>query len=249
MEASMKRLFGTCLVAATCSVGCNTDIATETDYDDVAQALTSVVVTDNGGGDIGSMVDSTTIAIGSPDISIQVEAGGKYVGTHLGLDYAYEVSCGASKTCDRTTDRADVKLKWSGDLALPYMTSKVERQGTWKLSNIQSGVVIIEGASEFTLDTDMQSIFRVANRNYHLGYSADYASVRLDRLTRRITGGSVKYEIDAERTGATEHKSDATFHISGELTFNSLGAATLTLDGHYSYAIDTTTGVVVKTSL
>jgi hypothetical protein len=247
----MKRLFGTCLVAATCSVGCNTDIATETDYDDVAQALTSVVVTDNGGGDVGSMVDSTTIAIGSPDVSIQVDAGGKYTGTHLGLDYQYQVTCGeAKKSCDRTTDRADVKLKWNGDLALPYMTSKVERAGTWRLSNIQSGIVSIDGSSDFTLDTDMQSIFRSANRNYHLGYSADYAGVKLDRLTRRITGGSVNYEIDAERTGASEkHSSNANFHIRGVLTFNALGPATLTLDGHYKYAVDTSSGLVVKLSL
>lgn len=246
----MKRLFGTCLVAATCTVGCNTDVATESDYDDVAQALTSVVVTDNGGGDIGSMVDSTTIAIGSPDVSIKVDAGGMNTVTHLGLDYEYQVTCGASNKCDRTTDVADVKLKWNGDLTLPFMTSKVEREGSWKLSSIQSGVVSIDGASDFTLDTDMQSIFRPASRNYHLGYSADYSGVKLDRLTRRITGGNVKYEIDAERMATgTKHSSDANFHIAGTLTFNAVGPATLTLDGQYSYAIDTTTGIVVKTSL
>lgn len=242
----MKRLFGTCLAVATCSIGCSTDVATEADYDDVAQALTSVVVTDNGGGEIGSMVDSTSIAVGAPDLSIKIDAGGKYTGTHLGLAYEYSVNCGAAK-CDRNTDSADVKIKWSGELMLPYMTSSVEREGTWKLSGIQSGVVNIGGASDFTIDTHMQSIFRTADRTYHLSYSADYAGVQLDRLTHRLSGGTISYEVDAERMASSARgSSEAEFHMSGVLAFSPSGGAALTLDGKYSYAIDTTTGFVVK---
>ena len=243
----MKRLIGTCLAVATCSIGCSTDVATEADYDDVAQALTSVVVTDNGGGEIGSMVDSTSIAVGAPDLSIKIDAGGKYTGTHLGLAYEYSVNCGAANKCDRSTDSADVKIKWSGDLALPYMTSSVQREGNWKLSGIQSGVVTIGGASDFTVDTHMQSIFRTADRTYSLSYSADYDAVKLDRQAHRLTGGTINYEVDADRMASSARgSSEASFHMSGVLSFNAGGAATLTLDGKYSYAIDTTTGFVIK---
>lgn len=244
----MKRLFGTCLVAVTCGVGCTTtQEATEADYDDVAQALSSVVVTANGGGDVGSMVDSTTIAIGTPDISITVDAGGKYSSNHLGLDYQYSVDCGTSSKCDRTTDSADVTIKWSGDLTLPFLTSTVDREGTWKLTNIQSGIVNIAGASDFTLDTQMQSIFRKADLTYHLGYSAEYSDVKLDRLTHRLTAGTITYEVDAERmVSNARRESEATFRMDAVLTFNANGPATLTLDKSFKYAVDTTTGIVVK---
>lgn len=249
----MKRFLAPCVLVAASSLGCSSsDPATEADYDDVAQALSAVVSTDNDGGDIGSMKDSASIASGAPDLGLSIDASGKFASNHLGLDYQYTVACSGSDgsamaKCDRTTDHAKVDLKWSGNLTLPHLTASVDRDGSWTLSKLQTDTIGFAGTGDFTLDLQLQSIFRNVSRSYHLSYSADYAGVTFSRTAKQLTAGTVKYEVDAERmVQGTKSESDATFHMTGELTFNADGTAKLTLDGSHSYRIEPVSGTVTK---
>jgi hypothetical protein len=240
------------MLAAACLTGCSQDQATEADYDDVAQALTAVVSTGNDGGEVGALSDSVSIALGSSDLSIQASAAGKFKSSHLGLEYDYAISCkdGAGTKqdkCGKTTDSADVAVKWSGELGLPHLTASVSRDGSWQLSKLQSDVAQLSGDSDFVLDAKVESLFRSVTRSYHVGYSAKYADVTFDLAARRITGGKATYSIDAERTATgPRRESEAQFSMDGVLTFAADGTATLTLDRSFSYKIDPATGVMVK---
>jgi hypothetical protein len=248
----MKRIVEGCMLAAACLAGCAKDEATEADYDDVAQALTAMVSTDNDGGEVGALSDSVSIALGRTDVSIQASAAGKFKSSHLGLDYDYAIRCkdtagGALDKCDKSTDSADVTVKWSGDLGLPHLTAGVSRDGSWQLTKLQSDIAHVNGDSDFVLDAKVESLFTRVTRSYHVGYSAKYADVTFDRAARRITGGSATYSIDAERTASgPRRESEAQFSMDGSLTFAADGTATLTLDRSYKYKIDPASGLMVK---
>jgi hypothetical protein len=249
----MKRLLPTCLIAATSFAACSsTDTPTEADYDDVAQALTATVVTDSDGGEVGAMVDATNIARGDGKLTLELDATGKFTGNHLGLDYAYTATCSDAEgqeqdTCDKTSDKADIAVSWSGDLKLPHITAAVKREGNWQLSGLQTDKVTFEGDGSFDLDTEMQSLFRTATRTYKVSYSANYDSVVLDRTEHAVTGGKVMYSIDAERTASgPRRESEAQFSIDGVLEFKADGTASLTLDKSHSYNVNVTTGELAK---
>lgn len=249
----MKPLLPTCLIAATSFAACSSsDTPTEADYDDVAQALTAVVVTDNDGGEVGAMVDATSIAHGDGKLTLKVDASGKYTGNHLGLDYAYTATCSdaegaAQDTCDKTSNKAEVTVDWSGDLKLPHLTAAVMRSGRWQLTGLQSELVTFTGESEFELDAQLQSLFRTASRSYRLTYRADYDAVVLDRAQHAVESGKVTYSIDAERTASgPRRESEAQFNIDGVLEFKGDGKASLTLDKSHTYNVNVVTGELAK---
>lgn len=249
----MKRLLPTCLLAATSIVGCSSsDTPTTDDYDDVAQALTAVTVSENEGGDTGAMADAASIAHGDGKLTLNVDATGKFSGNHLGLNYNYTAKCSdaagaAQEACDRTSDKADIAVNWSGDLKLPRLTATVMREGNWQLSGLQSEQVTFAGDSDFALDAQMQSLFRSVTRTYKVSYTANYNSVVFDRDAHAFKSGTVTYTIDAERTATgTRRDSEAKFNIDGELTFNGDGTAKLTLDRNASYNVNLKTGDLAK---
>lgn len=249
----MKRLLPTCLIAATSFVGCtNSDTPTEADYDDVAQALTAVVVTDNEGGEVGAMLDASSIAAGDGKVTLKLDATGKYTGNHLGLDYAYTATCAdaagaALAACDATSDSADVAVSFSGELALPRLSAAVVRDGSWQLSGLQSDQVTFAGESELSLDTQVESLFRDATRAYRFDYVASYDAVVLDRAARRVVSGKVTLSVDSERMATgTRGESEAQFNIDGVLEFKADGTASLTLDETHHYNVHMGSGGLTK---
>jgi len=249
----MKRIVEGCMLAAACLAGCSSqDQASEADYDDVAQALTAVVSTGSGGGEVGAMSDSVSIALGAGDLAIQASTAGQWKSSHLGLEYDYAIRCkdaaGAQQDrCDKSTNSAGVEVKWSGDLGLPRLTASVTRDGSWQLTDLQSDTAHLNGDSDFELEAKVASLFRDVTRSYHVGYSAKYADVALELAARRITGGKATYSIDAERKATgPRRESEAQFSMDGELTFGTDGSAMLTLDRTFKYQIDTASGVMVK---
>jgi hypothetical protein len=250
LKFSSMGLTALCLLSGSaCS---STTQPTAADYDDVAQGLSSVTATSASGGEVVSITDSVSLSIGTATPGISLKAAGEFAGSRLGLSYDYAITCndaaGAKMTaCDRTTADAAVNVNWSGDLTLPNLSAKVQREGDWKLTNIQSGTVVVAGKGEFDFDATFQSLFRNVERSYHVGYSADYSNVQVRLAPGAIVGGSIKYVIDAQRKASTpRHESQANFHMDGLLEFGSDGHATLTLDGEFRYALDTTTGMVTK---
>ena len=249
----MKRLLPTCLIAATSFAGCSgNDTPTEADYDDVAQALTAVVVTDNEGGEVGAMIDASSIATGAGNVTLQLDATGKYTGSHLGLEYSYSASCSnaegvAQETCDKNSDSADVAVRFNGELELPRLTATVVREGSWQLSDLQSDEVTFAGDSEFSFDTELESLFRNATRSYRLNYVANYVDVVLDKAARKVVSGKITYNIDSERVATgTRGESEAQFNIDGVLEFKADGTANLTLDSDHTYNLHLASGDLTK---
>lgn len=249
----MKRLMNVCALAATCAAGCaGTDDATEADYDDVAQAMSALVVTDNNGGDVGAMVDATNIAAGNGGLTLQVSASGKYTASHLGLEYEYSAQCSDAEgqeqqACTADSDSAQIEVNWSGDLELPHLKAAVSREGSWQLSDLQSDNVTFAGAGDFNVDLEVSSLFRSVTRTYTLAYNATYEGVVLQRSARALESGRITYSIDAERTATgPRRESQAHFNMDGVLEIHGDGTATLTLDSAYSYQIDLKTAQLTK---
>jgi hypothetical protein len=240
-------------VAWTLAAGCSdTTPATEADYDDVAQALGGTVATSNGGGDMGSLHDSVSIAAGDPGLDISVKASGEFVGNRLGLDYDYSVKCvdaeGAPLAkCGDKTDGATADVTWSGKLESPNLTAMVSRDGQWKLTEIQSGTAAINGHGSFDLDVSFTSLFRAVTRTYTLNYDAQYSDVQVKLHPATIVGGKVNYDVHAERTASGPRRSsDANFDMNAVVEFTSAGHATITMDKKFMYSVDPTTGSVAK---
>jgi hypothetical protein len=222
------------------------------DYDDVAQAVGSVVATTGGGGEVGSLADSVDLAVGVVPLGIAVDASGEFAGSRLGLDYDYQLSCkdaagAALSACGLTTNTANVKVDWSGDLGLPNFSAAVTRQGDWSLSGVQTDTVQFAGDGTFSFDAKFTSIFRPASVEYRLDYAATYDGVTMQRSLHRVVGGAIHYSITAERMAASDQKTaEATFDMAADLSFSSAGTATLVLDGSHRYTLDTGSGAVAR---
>jgi hypothetical protein len=239
--------FAALLAVAGCS---NVDTPSEKDYDDIAQALGSVTATESGGGEIGTMVDASTIATGAPRIGIDLEGSGSFSGNRVGLQYEYSITCkdGAGTTLDACSDASDsaaVNVKWAGDLTTTVLIATIARQGKLELSNIQSGPVEISGTSTLRIDAHLHALLQDAQRSYTLKYSASYEDLKVQRAPAQMLGGKIHYalEVDRNKTSRSTQKS-AHYEIDAELVFDANGKATLTLDGDHRYAVDTGTGNV-----
>lgn len=237
----MKRLaLLSMFMFAACSSN-NDHAATQQEYDDVARQLGTSAATGNGGGDVGAMSDSMTVALGGSLAGFTVSATGTLTGSHGSLMYSYDVSCRDANgtvlpVCTRLTDSAAIDLAWSGELALPNLDASVSRRGSWTLAGLQSPTASLDGRGTFTFDAAL------AASMYHLSYGADYHAVAIDTATKVAIGGEIDYAIDATRTTGNV---DESFSIDAALVFHADGSATLTLDGTHEYTVDLETGAVV----
>jgi hypothetical protein len=246
----------TALVATT--LGCTSSDASlplsESDYDDVAQALSSVVTTSDRGGEVGLLYDSTQLAGGVPSLGFVAAAAGRFDGKRGNLAYAYELRCedvagDAMPQCDLTSDAASVSVTCTGALSTPHLDADLDHQAELRLLGIQSGVVEIQGDGNFALDAHFSSAWRNVELDYQLDYTVSYDDLRIRRVPLQILSGSVRYAIEATRmTLSDDMRSMASFRVDGELVFGADGFATLTLDGTHEYRIHTTSGVVVKSA-
>jgi hypothetical protein len=253
MVANRECMLVGCAALLSLGVGCSSaDKPSENDYDSVAQALGSVTATDDGGGEVGTMIDVSVIATGAPSFGFDLNASGSFTGTRLGVTYDYDVTCADSAgqpldPCTNASDSADVDVKWSGELTTPVLSGSVSRTGMIKLSNIQSGTVTIAGAGSLSVDAHFEALLRPATRDYHLSYEADYRDVRVQSSPAKMLGGTIHYALDVERMATNgSNESSANFEIDAELVFNANGGATLTLDGDHHFTVNTSTGAVVS---
>ncbi|HKU40740.1 MAG TPA: hypothetical protein VJR89_21415 [Polyangiales bacterium] len=239
------------LTGTACS---GTDTPTANDYDDVAQALGSVTVTGDGGGEIRAIVDVSAIASGAPADGITLKATGDFSGTHLGLTYDYRLRCAdaggkALAACGSGADSAGVNIEWSGELATGVLDATVHRTGELELSQIQSGTIHIAGRSSLELAASFDAVLADASRSYALKYDADYRDLRVQQSPLRVLAGSIHAAVDVERKATDGSRtSDANFEIDAEIVFGSDGHATLTLDGAHHYAIDMQSASVTRSN-
>ena len=233
--------------------GCSGSSSTPTsnEYDDVAQSTAALVITASGGGEIGSMYDSASLAVGVTPGDVNVNASGTFGAVTAGVTYTFTVSCtdasgAAMSHCGPATNDALASVSWSGDLTLPNFNATVSRQGNWSLSGVQTGTATFGGSGSFTFASQFESIFRNEQTSTNLDYSASYNAVTYDTAAHHATGGSIDYTINASHAASgTSAQSNASFSIDAVVAFNADGSATITLDGTHAYTL-TTGGLVIK---
>jgi hypothetical protein len=241
-------------VAVLGSLGCSgsgTGRATRADYDNVAQTTAALLIQASGGGDVGSMYDSASIAVGIMPLGVTANGAASFGDVHAGLDYSLTVSCtdtsgAALPACGRKTNDARATVAWSGDLTLPDFTATVSRQGTWTLTGVQTGTATFNGASSFELTAQFTSVFSGAQANVDLTYTASYSAVTYSTLAHHATGGSIDYTVVASGAASGPTAQGAgNFAVNAQVVFNPDGSATLTLDGTYQYKV-LAGGIIIK---
>jgi hypothetical protein len=246
----------TLLPLALSIAACSTSSTpTRAQYDDTAQAIASTTATSGGGGDVGSMTDSVTIAQGAMPTGFTLMGDGHFQGTHLGLDYSYSIVCksaaGAVGPCAPTTDQASVDVAWSGNLATTYVDASVTRNGSWSIAGLQSDTATFSGSGTFSFDATVRSVFRPgAQATYSFDASAAYNAIKISTQDRQVVDGSASFDLTAHaQVSGTNHDSDASFDVHAQITFHADHTADLVLDGSQHYSLNLTTGGVVRISI
>ncbi len=254
----MKAITFSACTAATIGLGvlgCSgsaTSAPTASDYDNVAQSTAALMIQAGGGGEVGSMYESASLAAGVMPGSVTVNASGSFGAAHAGVDYTLTVSCtdasgAALPACGPKTNDAQASVSWSGNLSLPPdLTATVSREGNWTLSGVQTGTVTFDGSSSFELAAQFTSAFSGAKASADLAYSASYEAVTYSALAHHPIGGSIHYTVSGSRDASTANgQSDATFAIDADVAFHPDGSATITLDGSHTYMVSSG-GIVIK---
>jgi hypothetical protein len=254
-SATTSRFLAASLAAAASlsGVACSSANTTPTssEYDDVAQSTAALVTTSGGGGELGSMSDSASLALGVTPLDVTVNASGTFDGSHAGLSYNFALSCTSANGtalahCGPTTNDADASVSWSGVLILPDITANVLRTGSWTVTGVQTGTATFNGTGSFTVTSTFASAFRNESASTSLSYAATYSGITYAMPLHQATAGSAHYTIHSARAGSsTSGSSDADFTIDAVLTFAPGGTATLVLDGSHTYSVSAT-GVVIK---
>jgi hypothetical protein len=225
---------------------------TASDYDDVAQSTAALVVQAGGGGEVGAMSESASLAVGVMPGSVTADGSGSFGDVHAGVDYRLTVSCtdgsGAPRSsCGPETNDAQASVTWSGNLSLPPdLTAAVSRDGSWTLTGLQTGTVTFNGSSSFELAAQFTSVFRGAKASVDLTYSASYDAITYSTVAHRAVGGSIHYIVNGSREASGAYsQSDAGFTIDSDVAFHADGSATITLDGSHTYQL-LGSGIVIK---
>lgn len=239
-------------LVALLAAGCldrGDDEPTGEDYDDVAVAVAGLLA-DDSGGDVTSMEDVTMLAEGEVPVVMTGDVDGTFTGLRGSLSYTYSLACfdaaGTEQAvCDETTDSAQASVAWSGTVDVPRYRADVSRTGSWTISGLQSATAVVDGSGTFSSDSEFTALYNPVATSMSLDYAATYRGVQIDTATRRIVGGSISYDIDAERTtqfGARTGERMIT--LDAVVTFNGDGTASLVLDGSRSYTVSLDDGSV-----
>jgi hypothetical protein len=242
------------LTVSACSSSSDHAVTRE-EYDDTAQAIGTTTSSGSGGGDVAAMADVMIMARGEMPLGFTLTADGHVRGSRLGLDYNYALTCKdtAGTTlalCGPTTDRVDVSLTLTGDLATSNLDASLSRQGSWTVTGMQSATTKFDGNGSFDFAATIRSVFRPGVvTTYNFAYDASYDGVLIDSASHQAIGGSASFDASARHmvTGSNNN-SDVTFAVAADITFKADHTATLVLDGDQQYSIDLTTGVVVRVS-
>ena len=252
MTSLQSHLLPILLLSLGTAVGClPVDEPTSDEYDDVAVAMASVLVTDDN-GDVSAMKEVSLIVQSTPPDDLDAE-GEVYVGGTASFEYTYTVRChdvsgAALDTCDDAADEAEASVDWSGALSSTRYDTEVERSGSWRVSGIQSDVVSFSGSSTFNLDSEFTALARDVTRAYALNYTADYDDVRYLRDADALEG-TVTFEVHADRHAQRRSTTvEASYDMDATLTFHGDHTATLVLDGLRTYRLDTQTGSLTAES-
>ncbi len=236
--------------------------ATATDYEDVAQTITTTLVTSRSptsnlgvtGGDVIVFREALDLAHGRLPTGFIRDDDHRCHGSHDGVAHDITIVCknAAGTTlarCDDTTDSATITLKQTGMLQTPNYSSSIDREGTFSITGLQSATATFAGSSSFTLDSTFMSTFHPGvTKTLSFDATAAYDALTFTTQDRQLTGGSASFEVKAHHTvtGSGSGNVDKSFDVTAKITFNANHTATLVLDGTQTFTIDLTTGQITK---
>ncbi len=236
------------------NLGCQKE-PSQQDYDDVAAGVAALVApSTGGGGEVGSMSDAVVLSLGQSADGITATGSNSHMGTHAGLQYMYTLTCQNAlgmvmDACSPLTNTAHLALAWSGSVTLPKFQGSVERTGDWTVASLQSAISTFNGTGTFDVSASYEGIGGVT-RTFALTYTAQYKELQYRKLDHRLIGGSIRYDIHAERkrTGVVT-RTEAKFDMEAVITFSDQATATVVLDGKRTYQLSLVTGQVVRSGM
>lgn len=242
--------FSITLIAAAFFSACGqSDAPTAEEYDDIASS-TAALISEEPAGEAEAARDAIVAARGMlPDLMTRV--GDRVLSGRRGtLDYHFELTCsdasGAELASCEGADSARLVLRWDGSIMTARRTAELSRTGDWTLTGIQSPIAEFNGTGTFHADGTFAALRRAETRSYVYDYAAEYDAVTIDTATRRITGGSARYQISGEKLiDRVRRDVERRFEVSAEVEFLGDGRARITLDGERSYEVNLADGSVV----
>jgi hypothetical protein len=194
-----------------------------------------------------------SLSLGAMPAGFSVMGDGHIQGTRLGVAYSYALTCknlaGVAGVCGPTTNEATVEVAWSGNLTSTNVDASVSRDGSWKVTGLQTDTATFSGDSSFSFDATLRSIFRPGvTATYSFDAEASYDAVRISTQQRQVVDGSASFDLSARSmvTGTGSNDVDASFEVHAEITFHADRTADLVLDGTQRYTLNLTSGVVIR---
>jgi len=228
--------------------GTSSSDITASEYDDVAQNVSTSTVSPSG-GDVTAMGNVALLASGTLPLGFTLGADGKVTGSFLGITYDFSLTCSDGHgtnlpACGSATEIADVAVDWGGTVKLPNFSTMMDRHGQWSLMDLQDPSVKLAGNGTFSYDSSISNPNTAVTAAYHFDYEAAYMSVFIDKNTKLATAGEIQYDITATKT--VTDQAVRTFSLSADINFNGDSTATLILDGIHHYKLDLENHVVIK---
>lgn len=217
------------LVLALGGTGCDaasSDNATmkSADYNQVASALTALVLDDNG--QPRAFDSAAQIAKGIVPTNFHV-TGEVALAEVRGSEYSLSAVCsdavGRGADCGDGAAEAYVAATWSDDSA--------DFDADWTLVDLDQDVMVLDGKATATAEVGADAYDA---DGWRLDYHARYA-VGLDAETHRAVSGAIDFALTVERPS----DDGSTFvAVDAHLAFAADGSATLTLDGNRIYQVN-----------
>lgn len=221
------------------------DGGAEQDYDDLAHTLADVVRVPQ----LVAMQDGVNLAYNDSLPGFTVVQPGEIEGTRDGVLYDYAFHCEDQQaqdnfTCGPASDHIHEYATIDGPFMIDQVAmSEMKLTTRWTIHEIDLNKPQVEGTARFlvtaSLSTDGTKLKLTID-------GTNYDHVRLDPVPTLPFAGGITYAITAHRDRASATPAARDYTASASIMFAAGGQATITIDGTHIYAIDMTSGAVMR---
>ncbi len=249
ISRSWSRSLGLGLGAVMAMGACSSsggDTPTHSDYDEVAQSMSPVIVRD---------MDSNQTAIrvtrGDLPLWLSFQTDGTVGGKDGGLQWSISLTCYDSAgneqaSCGDTTDRADMAVNVSGSLTLGGWDGSLDAHRHWTFASLTSDTVNANGDTRVQASSTFESMSKQVMRSFETNYDGSY-NLSIPRDDPALATGEAHGMVVADRQGSGPNgDASAHFEITVNVTLDGSGIATVTLDGNATYQVNLHTGEVTR---
>jgi hypothetical protein len=236
---------GALLALGACS-GDAIDTPTQTDYDEVAQSTSPVIVRD-----MASNRTAIQVTRGSLPLWLVLQGDGTLSGDDGALHWSIALTCFDAQgtvqvACGETTDRADLAIDVDGTLTLGGWDGSLDAHRHWTLSGLTTDTVGASGTTSVQASSTFESMSSHVMRSFASDYDGSY-DLSIPADDPALARGSIHGMVVADRTGSGPGgDASAHFEVTVDVTLDGSGIATVSLDGTARYRLDLHTGAVTR---